>query len=231
MDKSFDFCLLGKEKLFSESKKEGIQDIKRPDLIASSFCYLIVGKPGSGKTSLIEEFLLNKKLLNNMFEFILIFSPNMFTNIKCIEDENYSKTFDISKIYTMIEKINSNEKIKDVNKNLLIIFDDFISDMKKEAINPSFTKLFYNRRHLLNKGCISFIITSQKFTVTPYQIRPCINMIAIFKLNSSEYNSIKKDVCSWVDLKIFTNLKNEYDFLHFNLTNGYIFLNLQTLLS
>jgi hypothetical protein len=229
-----DFCLLGKEKLKKESINEGLQSLKSPDLFPKSFISLLIGKPGSGKTTLIEEMLLNPLLLNNQFDYLFIFSPNELKNIACVINENYSNIWDISIVYKLIDKIN-NEKAnaKEIkNINLLIIFDDFISEMKKEAINPLFTKLFYNRRHLLKNGCISFIITAQKFTITPFQIRPCINSLILFRLNNSEYNSIKKDVCSWIETKIFSkSLSNEYDFLLINLTNGKVFLNMQTEIS
>lgn len=233
-----EFYLLGKEKLKKEANNEGLQTLKAPDLFPKSFICLLIGKPGSGKTTLIEEMLINPVLLNNQFDFIFIFSPNELKNIPCIQNENYSNIWDISIIYKLIDKINAetdkkytnNEKINNIN--LLIIFDDFISEMKKEAINPLFTKLFYNRRHLLKNGCISFIITAQKFTITPFQIRPCINSLILFRLNNSEYNSIKKDICSWIETNVFSkSLSNEYDFLLINLSNGKIYLNMQTMIS
>jgi DNA-binding transcriptional MocR family regulator len=44
-------------------------------------------------------------------------------------------------------------------KNVLIILDDMVSDIKKNEHNPELAKLFYNRRHLIN-GTLSIILTS-----------------------------------------------------------------------
>jgi GTPase SAR1 family protein len=35
-------------------QKEGISTLKYPDILEASFCWLVVGKPGSGKTYFIE---------------------------------------------------------------------------------------------------------------------------------------------------------------------------------
>lgn len=221
------FNILGKSNLQEKSLKEGIKDLSFPEVFPQSFFMLIVGKPGSGKTTIIEEILLNSAFLNNKFDYVLIFSPYPFSNIDLKKDENFFSTFDLAIVYSIIDKINNNDKDKYVN--MLVVFDDFISEIRKEATNPKFTRIFYNRRHLIKNGCISFIMTSQKFVVTPPQIRPCINVIVLFQLNASEYSCLKKDVCSWIDMKFIGNLlKNLYDFIYINIANGNMYLNLKT---
>lgn len=220
------FSILGKENLKEKNMQEGLDGLKCPEAFPKSFFMLIVGKPGSGKSTLIEEMLINPYFLNEKFDFVIIFSPYEFLNVECEKGVNYFNTFDLGIIYTALDKIN-----RDSQKycNLLVIFDDFISEIRKEAQNPKFTRLFYNRRHLIKNGCVSFIMTSQKFVVTPPQIRPCINIIVLFQLNSSEYSSLKKDVCSWIDMKFIGNLlKNMFDFIFINIINGNIYLNLKT---
>lgn len=223
---NIEYKILGKEFLKEKTFNEGLKDLKYPEIFPSSFFMLIIGKPGSGKSTIIEEMLLNNAFLNEKFDYVLIFSPYEFNNIKCEKNDNYFSDFDLSQIYKAIEKINNESKSY---ANMLIIFDDFISEIRKEAMNPKFTRLFYNRRHLLKNGCISFIMTSQKFVVTPPQIRPCINILILFQLNTSEYNCLKKDVCSWIDMKFICNLlKNLYDFVFINVANGNLYLNLKT---
>lgn len=41
-----------------------------------SFIYNIVGKPGSGKTTLVSELIMNDKCFKGTFHFIFWISPN-----------------------------------------------------------------------------------------------------------------------------------------------------------
>lgn len=46
-------------------------------------------------------------------------------------------------------------------------------------------EMMYNRRHLLKKGCVSFIISTQKYTSTPTWLRVVVNQLITFKINRS----------------------------------------------
>ncbi len=223
-----EFKLLGRKDMINKKNNEGLNSLKFPEIFPNSFFMLILGKPGSGKSTIIEEIILNPSFLNEQFDKILIFSPYPLTNIPCELNKNYFNELNIGKIFECIQYLNERDDLENNYINMLIIFDDYISDIRKEAYNPSFTSLFYNRRHLIKNGCISIIMTSQKFTVTPPQIRPCVNIVITFQLNQSEYSGLKKDICSWIDLKnISSLLKNNFDFLFINIENGSTYLNLK----
>lgn len=59
--------------------------------------------------------------------------------------------------------------------------DDVVSSMKNFN-HPDFIAIFYNRRHLLTEGTISFIVTTQKWNLIPTFIRVAFNMIVLFPL-------------------------------------------------
>lgn len=48
-----------------------------------SFCGLLVGKPGSGKSFLIRELLKNPKLYFRHFSYVYIFSPYEIKDLDC----------------------------------------------------------------------------------------------------------------------------------------------------
>src|SRR5450631_2777484 len=224
MNHKIEFKVLGKTT--SIKNVEGLLDLKNPDIIPNSFFMLLIGKPGAGKSTIIEELLLNPEFMNAQFDYILIFAPYPFTNLNCKKNENYFSEFDLKIIYEFIEEIN--EKHKDDYINLLIVFDDLISHIHKAAYEAEFLSLFYNRRHLIKKGCISIIMTTQKFIVVPPQIRPCVNCFLTFQLNSSEYQAIKRDLCSWIEIREIVNiLKNVFDFIFINLVNGNKYINFE----
>ena len=69
---------------------------------------------------------------------------------------------------------------------MLIIFDDVISTLSESKSNSKVKELFYNRRHLLKTGCISLLVTSQKWSSFPKFVRTCLNGIFVFNLNRYE---------------------------------------------
>ena len=216
-----EFKLLWKDP--KQNDEEGISSYGIEKVFPSSFFMIVIGKPGSGKTTIIEEMLLNTALLNEKFDYILIFSPYKLKNIPdVVENENFFQILDIEVLFNKISSINNNENAQ----NLLIILDDYVGYIHKMISDPRLVSLFYNRRHILKKGVISIIITSQKFILIPPQIRTCINSMIIFQLNQSEYQSIRKDVCAWLDIpRINKLLQNQYDFITFNLKDGYLYKN------
>jgi hypothetical protein len=69
---------------------------------------------------------------------------------------------------------------------MLIIFDDAVAHIKTLANHPDFISLFYNRRHLLHNGTVSFIVTTQKWNLLPTFIRSACNMLVLFPLSSHQ---------------------------------------------
>jgi adenylate kinase len=145
-----EFYLLGKEKLKKEANNEGLQTLKAPDLFPKSFICLLIGKPGSGKTTLIEEMLINPVLLNNQFDFIFIFSPNELKNIPCIQNENYSN-LDIENILTDEKNNNDIEIYKIINNKIIEQYNEFTNkmiqmnykhDMERNYLTSSHKEIF-----------------------------------------------------------------------------------------
>ncbi len=187
-----------------------------------NFCLGIIGKPGCGKTSVIEEMLLNKDLLCEKFDYVFLFSPTPFTNLNCTLDLNWFNTYEKEKLFEIIKELNSFEITKECN--VLFIFDDFISSIRKNRNDEVFLKFIFNRRHLLkNDACISIIVTSQRYMVFPINLRTVFTAILTFKLTDKDYNILKED-CLGIITKEFLHkyLKLDYDFLYININNNYI---------
>jgi len=225
--KKIEFKLLGNSNLKDDQKAEGIKDLYDENIFPSSFFMVLIGKPGSGKSTIIEEMLLNTQLLNNKFDHILVHSPYPLKNIECIEGENYFNKLDFEFLFNTFNELNNRKEI-DKYVNMLLIFDDMVATIKENKQNQLFLQLFYNRRHLIKNGCISVMLTTQKFLVIPSAIRPCINIIVLFQINASELTALKQDIVSWIDFKkISQKITNSFDFLYINLVNGFIYYNLQ----
>lgn len=196
---------------------------KPNELLSTSFVLTIIGKPGSGKSTIIQEILMNNEILNGKFDIIFIFSPSKFEYLECEENKNWIKDFSIEKIFNIISIINEDKQTK---KNVLFIFDDLISQIRKERDNDLLLKLFFNRRHLIINSNLSFILVSQRYIIIPPSIRSCITHFIYFKLTTKDYITIKEDLIGYIDLRnIALQLTNDYDFIFLNLEAGTILKN------
>lgn len=92
-----------------------------------------------------------------------------------------------------METLKDQEQLYNTHKHVLFIFDDVVGDIKALEHDPSLTKLFFNRRHLVANGTISIILVSQKFTSIPQKIRTNSNWFILFRLNPVEFENVWKD--------------------------------------
>ncbi len=67
---------------------------------------------------------------------------------------------------------------------MLIVMDDTISQIPVQQKN-AIQQLFYNRRHIIQDGCISFMLTTQKYFAAPAWLRTCLTGLMFFKLGKN----------------------------------------------
>ena len=199
------------------------------------FVGYLVGKPGSGKTWLLEEFLLNPQLYGNKaFQHIFIFSPYPLPTMKCQEGVNFFTTFSLKVIQQILDWINSNHS----TSNILFIFDDIISSLKASQNDKKLTSLFFNRRKLIEKGTISFLITSQKYKLLPPSIRSNITFLVIFRQSGNDLehvlneNLVAPKKLRSIQLDMINNhlTSQEHNFAYFNCNTGRTYLNFDSVL-
>lgn len=107
-----------KKRLKLEDKKdpnscpEGIVfNDKREEFLLPHFAMLIVGKPGSGKTYLLQELLNREELYSGLFDKVLILSPSFAKmNVK-VPIEDTRQVYDLEWIFKAIEKINEDQYV------------------------------------------------------------------------------------------------------------------------
>lgn len=185
----------------------------------------IIGKPGSGKTSLLVSFLTgkkDKKVFRKVFDHILIVMPsssrssikkNPFekhTPDKMYEDLDFDT---INTIYDRL-KLSSAE-----NEKTLLILDDVGASLKNTELQKLFRKIIYNRRHLK----VHVFVLLQSYLSVPKEIRKIFTNLIMFKPSKVEFQNLfdelfetKKDLA--IDIMNMT-----YDIAH-----QYLFLNIET---
>lgn len=209
-------------------KNEGLQSLKT-DIFPPHYLMGICGKPGSGKTSLLKFILKSDKFFFKQFDYVFIISPS-FCEYECLflPPENFCKSLNWKWIQKKIDEIKRNPEYI----NTLFIFDDIISDLYNSRFSKEIMDFIFNRRHLLKNGMISIILTSQKYTRIPTEIRSCINIFISFKLNNLCFKRLyedlifeDKDKYDLVLEEIFGKQEEKQSFMIYRLCNNTFYRN------
>jgi hypothetical protein len=192
---------------------EGIQD----DIFPNTFCCCIIGKPGTGKTTLLRHLLLESNLMFRKYDYVLLCSPSLNEYPFNLNANQTNNNFEIEWFYSRLLALKCKTKT-----NILIIIDDFISQIYENRYNSRLISLFYNRRHIVKNGVINIILTSQKFKTIPTFVRVTINIFFIFKCSVKELKSIWEEhgLISWNQFNIISTYA-------FSLPAGFLVYNIQ----
>ena len=190
---------------------------------------VIVGKPGSGKTSLLISFLQGKKektVYRKVFNNVRVVMPQ--TSINSMKKNVFKKhpadkiyeELDLSTITSIYECL---VEASGEGENTLLILDDVGASLKNNEIQKIFRKIIYNRRHLKCK----IVCLVQSFLSIPKEIRKLLNNIFIFKPSKVEFVNLfdelfetNKDLA--MDI-MNVGYKNAHDYLMLNVDTQKIY--------
>ena len=153
---------------------------------------LIVGKPGSSKTTLLLNLICKRgKMYNKKFDRIYLFSPSLGTIDDCPFEElpQEQKYEELSEV--ILEGVL--DEIRDSGEKVLFIMDDVVNDMKKEArLEKLLCKVLMNRRHQCGSGgSLSVWITTQVYNKVPAPVRKCASQLVMYETrNRMELDSL-----------------------------------------
>jgi GTPase SAR1 family protein len=175
---------------------------------------LMIGKPKSGKTSLLYSFLKSKELLRNVYDKIFLFQPSQ--SRASMKDKIFDNIPDDQKFEELnLENLNDVETNLDVGSNI-IIFDDQTAYLKDNEIQKKLKEFVYNRRH----KHLSIIFLVQSWLSVTKDIRKLFTNIFIFKVSKNEMEQIFDEVVELKKDYILPLMKLTYDEPH-----QYLFIN------
>ena len=173
------------------------------DTLVHPFRACLIGRPNSGKTTVMHNLFLRIQMSKKPFQTLLIIQPSTSKEHDILDPT--ITLFDIPDIESIVSEDNG---------KMLIIIDDW--DMSKLNVEQkrNISMLF---RYISSHHNISVMLSYQSFFDVLPIIRKCINVFCIWKTNNvDELGTIAKRV--GYNKKIFQSIfskyiKNKHDFL------------------
>lgn len=188
-----------------------------------------IGRPGSGKTSMMTSFLKSKSAFRGVYENIYIIIPptsrqsieNSFFE-KNLPDENLYDELSIENLEEIQDRIEANSQ---AGERTLLIMDDVQKDLKNNDIRKLVLHLNNNKRHLK----LSMWLLAQNFTKMEKQLRMNLTDLIVFKVGKVELQNIFDELVE-MDQPTFKKIqkylfKEPYDFMYLNTNSQRLFSN------
>ena len=158
------------------------------DLFARTSFNVILGKMGSGKTSLITNFV--KTIFRRAFEHMIVFIPT--GSRKSIENDIYGKHIPDSDLYDALtpenldEVIDKLEESADNGENTLLIIDDFQAALKDPEVLARLQKIVTRMRHMRT----TIFILQQNFQKMAKFLRELVTNVITFNVGKSQLDKL-----------------------------------------
>jgi hypothetical protein len=149
---------------------------------------MFVGRPKSGKSSLMQGLFRSSKCLKKVYHDIYLFQPiisrgsmkdDIFNGIPENQKYNELSLENLTKVKNEIES-------SDPKFNKVIILDDMAAYLKNNSTLKLLKEIIYNRRHLR----VSIYILSQTYFSMPKDLRKLVSNFVIFKVSKNEMHEI-----------------------------------------
>jgi hypothetical protein len=154
---------------------------------------LLIGKPKSGKTSLLYALFQNKNCLKRVYHNVILFQPDQSRGslgkgniFDTLPDENKFNELTLENLEDVMNRV----KNEDPKYNNCIIFDDCTAFLKNKDTMKLFKELIFNRRHL--RTSIYFLV--QTWYSVPREIRRLFSNCFIFKTSKEELQNIGEEL-------------------------------------
>lgn len=181
---------------------------------------LLLGKPKSGKSSLLWSMLKDKRMLNKVFDNVYLFQPShsrasIKNNIfkKHPEDKMFEELN-----YEDLDEVMERIRGTDAKETNVIIFDDQSAYLKNKETLRLFKELIFNRRHLRT----SIYFLNQTFFSVPKELRRLFSNIFVFKVSRNEMKNLFEEVVEQDHVK---ELMPQISKLVFDRPYQYLFIN------
>jgi hypothetical protein len=192
----------------------------------------IIGRPKSGKSSLVQSLFRSPKCLRKCYHNVYLFQPagsrgSMKDDIfNYIPPEQIFNELTFENLSNVINIIDNEDK----KFNNCIIFDDMASYLKQSSTLQLFKQLIFNRRHMRT----SIWVLSQTYFSIPKELRKLATNIIVFRVSKNEMHEIfdenvenLKDMADKISKVVFDK---KFEFLFINVDTQTLMKGWDTLL-
>lgn len=158
---------------------------------------LLIGKPRSGKTSLLYSLFKSPQLFKKVFHNVYLFQPsNSRASMKdnyfdALPDDQKFQELTFENLSTVMNQI----KNEDPDYNNCIIFDDMTAYLKNPSTLNLLRELIFNRRHY---RCSIFFLVQTWKSIHP-DIRKLFSNVFVFKVSKQELKTIFEEIVEGKD--------------------------------
>jgi hypothetical protein len=192
----------------------------------------IIGSAGSGKTSLLVNFLTNKDMYEKAFDHVHLICPK--SSLKSLKDDIWEghpadkmhNVLNFGVLDTIEKACKERSTEKPRPKTTLMIIDDMTVFLKQKDVDEKLRGLVYNRRHIY----LSIMILVQSYNAMPLALRKTLSHFFLFRpRNKREAEAIWEELMfvpktTGAALLRFT-FRDKYDFLMGNCSTGQMYRN------
>tara|TARA_R100001163_G_C5057916_1_gene194472 strand:- start:1237 stop:1968 length:732 start_codon:yes stop_codon:yes gene_type:complete len=226
-------CLKPCEMVCDKPLHKKLNNFELTKFMNSHTTNLLIGKPRSGKTSLLFSLFENKDILKKVYHRIYIFQPPQS------RQSMKNKLFDKLPADQLFEELSFEnldlvlDEIKATSDlNIAIIFDDVSASLKNFDTLNLMKQLIFNRRHL--RTSVFFLV--QTWFSVPKDIRKLFSNIFVFRVNKNELKTIFDETIEDPELNVLApNISKlvydkPYNFMFINTDTQRIFKNFDELI-
>lgn len=184
---------------------------------------LLIGKPKSGKTSLLISLFGSPSALKKCFHNIFLFMPT--ASQKSMKDDIFESIPEEQKFNELNEEnlffVRGFLEAEEKCFNNCIILDDMGAFLKNADNMRALKELVMNRRHLR----LSIFFLTQTYYSVPREIRKLFSNLFVFRVSKPELQAIMEEQAEWIQDKAMTGKISK---LVFDKLYNWLFINVDS---